>query len=259
MDCEKIKKILLNFFDNSIKIESDEKECRIAFPIYGRDNDLLELTIRKSSLPEKGKYYITDDAENISSLYLYGMNIEGDNKSKSILDSIEKTLNVKIENDELKAYANDNDLGLIISKVLSSILGIQYIQYLAKPKMITAFKQTVKIFLDEKSPDYVYNPKIKGSTGEESRFDFGYPQNKVFIDSLHATTDYWAFNRTIATCIKSVEITKITPELKVVAIYDDVDEESKNWWTSKVLHYMDTYLHYHIPWSKKEILLEIIE
>lgn len=259
MDCQKIKELLLNFFDSSIKIESDEKECRIIFPLYGRDNDLLELSIKKSSLPEKGKYYITDDAENISSLYLYGMNIEGDNKSKSILDSIEKTLNVNIENNEIRAYANDSDLGLIISKVLSSILGVQYLQYLSKPKMITAFKQTVKIFLDEVSPDYLYNPKIKGSTGEVSRFDFGYPQYKIYIDSLHATTDYWAFNRTIATCIKSIEITRITPELKVVALYDDVDEESKNWWTSKVIHYMDTYLDEYVPWSKKEKLLEIIQ
>lgn len=259
MECKKIKELLVNFFNNSIKIETDEKECKIIFPIYGRDNDLLELTVRKSSLPEKGKYYITDDAENISSLYLYGMNIEGDTKSKSILDSIEKTLDVQIENDEIKAYANDNDLGLMISKVLSSILGAQYIQYLAKPKTITAFKQTVKIFLDEKSPEYIYNPKIKGTTGEESRFDFGYPQNKIYIDSLHATTDYYAFNRTIATCIKSIEVTKINPNLKVVAIYDDVDEDSKNWWTSKVINYMDTYLYEQIPWSKKEKLLEIIQ
>lgn len=259
MDCQKVKDSLVNFFNNSIKIESDSKECRIVVPIYGRDNDLLELSVRKSSLSDRGKYYITDDAETISSLYLYGIEVEKEGKPKSILESIEKSLNVEIVDGEIRAYANDDDLGLTISKIISSILGVQYIQYLTRPKTIIAFKQKVKVFLDEKAPDYEYNAKVKGLTGEKSRFDFGFPQHDIYIDTLYGATDYYAFEQTLKTCMKSVEITRVKPELKVVAVFDDVDEESKDWWTSRSIHYMENYLYKHIPWSKKEKILEIIQ
>ena len=133
MDCEKIKTSLSDFFKNSIKVETDKKECRVVLPIYGRDKDLIEIFIRESSLKEKGKYYITDDAETISSLYGLGVEIEEDRKPKLILDSIEKSHNIEIKNGEIRTYAQEENLGLAISNIISSILGVQYIQYLSRP------------------------------------------------------------------------------------------------------------------------------
>jgi hypothetical protein len=51
------------------------------------------------------------------------------------------------------------------------------------------------------------------------------------MDSLYATSVFLANAATFAICFKSIEITGVNPKLKVIANFDDVDEESKDCWT----------------------------
>lgn len=257
MDCEHIKKLLSEFFNESIKIESDGKGCQIVFPIFGSDNDLLSLYVKKSS--EKNyQYYITDNCDTISELYTLGVEIRENSLAKEILDSIEHGLNVSIKKNEIIAYANENDLGLVISRIMSAILGIEYIRYTSRPSHIPSFRRDVKIYLTENRPDYYENIPIEGESGI-FEFDFGYVDQELFLDTLYATIPREASHVTSETIVKRFDTKEIKPKSKVIAIFDDVDKETKEVWQGNPLHFMEHFLDDYIPWSKKEKLLEIIQ
>ena len=97
MDCAHIKKMLSNYLDESIKIETTEKECNLIFPIIGHDNDLIDFHIKESN--EKNyRYYITDKGETIATLYTLGIEMKDDGTRNEILESIGHGLNVTIKN-----------------------------------------------------------------------------------------------------------------------------------------------------------------
>jgi len=257
MDCNHIKNLLSNYIDESIKVESGKKECNLIFPIFGHDSDLIDFYIRESD--EKNyRYYITDKGETIATLYTLGVEMKDDGTRNEILQSIGHGLNVLIKNDEIIAYANDNDLGLTLSKIISAILGVQYLRYISRPIHIPTFKRDVKIFLDDNRPDYAENVPIKGYSGE-FKFHFSYIQQDLYIDTLYATQVRDAQLISDEICLKKIDIKEIHPAIKIAAIYDDVDKIAKNVWKEPALKIMNNYLDRCIPWSKKEKLLEIIQ
>lgn len=258
VECEDIKKLITDFFNESIKVEANGKECLVVFPIFGSDNDLINFYVRKSS-EKKYQYYITDCCETISKLYTLGVEIKEEGMAKEILDSIEQGLNVSIKDNEIIAYANDDDIGLIISKIMSAILGVEYIRYISKPRHIPMFKKDVKIYLNEIRPEYYENISVEGKSGETFEFDFGYLDQEMYIDTLYATTPREALHLTDYTIVKKFDMGELKQKSKVVAIYDDVDKEAKDVWKGNPLYVMNHFLDEIVPWSKKEKILEIIQ
>jgi len=220
MDCDHIKKLITDFFSESIKVESDGEECQVIFPIFGSDNDLINLYIRPRKNEKDYQFYITDFCETILKLYTLGVEIRDNSEAKDILDSIEQTMNIKIKDNEIIGYANENDLGLTISQFISSLIGIEYIRYISRPRPIPTFRKDVKEYLKDNRPDYYENIPIEGISGT-FKFDFEYIDQEIYIDTLYATIPREALHVTDAAIVKKFDLKEINEKSKVMEIYDD--------------------------------------
>jgi len=225
MDCSHIKKLLRDYLDESIKISTEDNQCNLVFPIFGHDNDLVNFYIKNSSNKEN-KYYITDKGETIDTLYTLGVEIKDEGTKTEILESICAGLNIKIKDNEIIAYANDEDIGFTISRIISSILGIQYLRYISRPIHIPAFKNDVRTYLKENRPDFAEDVPIEGESGD-FKFDFGYLEEDIYFNTLYAPQNRNAQLISEELCLRNIDIKKKNSKIKIGAIYDDVDKTSK--------------------------------
>jgi hypothetical protein len=225
-------------------------------PIQGRDGDAIEFLVRQD--PKSGQATISDEAETIAGLVLNGTDIHMGPGRQLILSSVLNHFGMKVASNELTMTAKPHELADAIFRFASAVLAIQYVQYTSKPTTIKAFRDEVQVYLREVDPAFQKEPRVKGVSGEELVFDFGYRQYNLMLEAMYATSEYAAFEKTLTYCMRAVDAKKQSPKLRFGAFYDDTDKDVGPIWTPREVHFLDTWIQHPIPWSKKEKIREVL-
>ncbi len=150
----------------------------ISTPFLGMFNDTVELYCQLKD----NKIFLSDDGRTLNSLELLGVNFNKSAKRKEIIDQIALNYGITIkESKEICVEATEKTFAQKKHNLITAILEISDLYYLAKTSNSSVFREKVQIYLDEL--DMIYTPQFiaKGSTGLEFTFDFQIASKKSEI------------------------------------------------------------------------------
>jgi hypothetical protein len=153
-------------------------------PFVGLFNDTINVFVKK----ENSKILLSDDGETLRNLSLEGVDVYRSAKRKDFLDKILLNYGVRITNaKELMIEANIKDFAKKKHNLLSSIIEISDMFFLASHKISSIFKEDVENYLKEQDIVYTQQFIARGYTGIEFAFDFqiAYPKKEIVLKAFN--------------------------------------------------------------------------
>lgn len=141
--CEElIRGPLSSYLEAIVQISSEDGDCRVTLPLERNDGDPVIIWVKE----EKGGYTITDEGSTYSMLFLSGIQLDSETRSRRVsaakerfgLDSAEK---------EISVHVTEEEVGHRIFDVAQAVQWISFIEELRHPYPQTDFRTEVSDFI----------------------------------------------------------------------------------------------------------------
>lgn len=140
----------------------------ISTPFIGMFNDHIEIYVKKTS----DFIYLSDDGETLNNLSFVGVDFTRSEKRKEMLDSILRTYGVSLENGELTVKASVHDFPFKKHSLVTAIMNVCDLEFLATRKVASIFSDDVRDYLDSKDVRYNSSIYLRGNSGLDYNFNF---------------------------------------------------------------------------------------
>ncbi len=220
----------------------------ISTPFYGTYNDPIDIYIKQD---ESGSILLSDDGVTLTNLEQVGISFSHSPKRKEWLNAILCNYGLILENNELKARAdNIHDFAQKKHDMICAIFAISEMELMAKNTVSTMFNEDVRNMLNERK--IVYTPEFiaKGKTGIEFTFDFQLAGQKeeIVIKSFNVLNKMNVPNFLFSyDDIKEGRERISGKKLNSVAIINDTNKDIKN----ELITAFDTKNVPYILWSQR--------
>ena len=152
-----------------IFINKETGWTQISTPFSGIFNDTIDIYTRM----EDGIIVLSDDGQTLHNLELVGVSVTRSAKRKELLEKVLLNYGITLDSGgELWVEATEKDFPQKKHNLLSAIIEISDMFMLAKPTIVSIFKEDVQAYLEEQQ--IIYTPQFiaRGATGIEFTFDF---------------------------------------------------------------------------------------
>ena len=157
--------------DKTILRQTGEEWVQITTPYLDRNNDYLQLYIRK----ENGSYILTDDGYVITDLLDSGCPLDSP-KRQDLLKVTLAGFGVQLDGSQLLLKATPESFALKKHNLIQAMLAVNDLFYLASPYVVSLFYEDVMQWLDAAEIRYTPRVKITGKSGYDHMFDFIIPK-----------------------------------------------------------------------------------
>lgn len=168
-----IDNYLLWLRDKTILKEIKEKWVQITTPHLDRNNDCLQIYVKKG----EGGYLLTDDGYIIGDLINSGCSLDTP-KRQELLRTTVLGFGVQQDGEQLCTKATADNFCLKKHNLIQTMLAVNDLFFLSSPIISSLFYEDVVAWLDLN--DVRYTPKVKfsGKSGYDHMFDFVIPKSK---------------------------------------------------------------------------------
>ncbi|MHB1813006.1 MAG: DUF1829 domain-containing protein [Thermoplasmataceae archaeon] len=150
-----------------------EGVLELSTPFLNNSNDHMQIYISSSN----ERLRVSDDGDTIRNLRASGIELNGRIRER-VVKTVLLGLGISIEGDELMASCSFQSLPQKIHDLIQAMISIGDMYVLAKPTVISLFKEDVESFLRENGVRFVPYVKLLGKSGIDQYFDFIVPESK---------------------------------------------------------------------------------
>jgi hypothetical protein len=173
-DCKDFVNTYIEWLRQKISIEEINGICEITTPFLDRNNDHLQIYVKKLG----SGLILTDDGHTITGLKLSGCEFTTE-KRRQILHSILNGFGVRLLGDELVVEARPENFPQKKHNLIQAILSINDLFVMAAPMVASFFKEDVERFLRLNEIRFTPSINFTGRSGFVHFFDFVIPASKV--------------------------------------------------------------------------------
>ncbi len=243
-ECERLVNEYLAWLRKGLSVERVGEACELTTPFVDRHNDQLQIY----ALRENGKIVLSDDGYVISDLRSSGVDIRGERR-RDMLQTILNGFGVRVEGNELKVEASQNNLGQRVHNLVQAMLAVNDMFMVAQAHVVSLFLEDVQKFLDQNSVRYSPQVKIPGKSGFDHAIDFLIPRSSQKPERLLKAIN--APNRNsvrnyLFTVSDTREIRR--PQPSALAILNDQEHDI----AEDVFEAFKSYDVTEIPWSQRQ-------
>lgn len=228
-------------------IKGDNGWNLVITPFVGIFNDNIEIYIKQ----EYNNLYITDHGNTLDNLKMIGVNMQGSQKRRNILNGILFNYGIKTKNNELYIECDKKNFAQAKYNFVSALLEINDLEILSESNVKAIFKDDVKNWFDENRINYDVDLILRGGSGLEFTFDFHMSSfdNEIISKSFNSVTHsnltsfLYAFND-VKTERESINRKKVN----AVAIINDLNKKP----SSEYLEAIKNDGAKYILWSEKD-------
>ncbi len=218
----------------------------ISTPFIGLFNDTIDIFVKKQG----NKILLSDDGNTVENLELLGVSPLKSQKRKEVLEQILANFGIKLRNKELITEATEKDFPQKKLNLISAILEISDLCFLAKHTVASVFREDVKKFLDEQKIIYTPHFISRGKSGLEFTFDFqiAYKNTEIIIKSFNSIKNTYLTHFLFAwNDIKEVREKQTQKKVVGLAVINDVDRTVNE----EYIEALNKYGAEHILWSQR--------
>ncbi|MGE4318643.1 MAG: DUF1829 domain-containing protein [Deferribacterales bacterium] len=183
---DEIKKLIESYTkwlsEKTYGVLVDEEWARITTPFIDRNNDCIQLYIKKVG----SELVISDDGYTIDDLELSGCSLDSE-KRQDLLNVTLSGFGVVRNGNELVVKATSDNFPLKKHSLIQAMLAVNDLFYLASPYVKQLFYEDVVAWLDEKDVRYVPSVKFSGQSGFDHNFDFVVPKSRNYPERILQT------------------------------------------------------------------------
>jgi hypothetical protein len=142
--------------------------CEVNTPFAGMFNDLIDIYVKK----EGTGFLLSDDGDTFDKLSLAGLKLVSGSKRQQWVQGILSSHGISLNGTELQTRATIDNLAMKQHSLISAIIELSDLEYVAQPNVESLFVDDVRQLLDQMETIYTPNFITKGSTGIDFTFDF---------------------------------------------------------------------------------------
>ncbi len=171
-DCDLLVDNYAKWIRDTTKSRSLGELCVLTSPFLDRHNDYLQIYVER--IPEG--WTLSDDGYTLRDLRIGGLEVDTERRIE-ILGGILRSYGVTQVGDELQVTATEHTFAQKKNDLLQAMLAVDSLINVARPSILTLFKEDVARYLDEKGVRTLSDIKLTGESGLDHLFDFGIPKS----------------------------------------------------------------------------------
>ncbi|USS88508.1 DUF1829 domain-containing protein [Fructilactobacillus hinvesii] len=174
---DELKDAIDSFNQNNIKLSKTSNAIRIDTPFYNRSNDSI---ILYAIVKKDGNLHLTDGGYVIDDLMSIGINLLKSKKRRELLESKLTSFSVNIDEEthEIFTESSIQDFPIKQNLLAQSMMFVDDMFVLAKPKTNNLFIEDVQNFFDENDIRALEGPSFVDRNGMYHTYDFSIAGSK---------------------------------------------------------------------------------
>lgn len=166
-ECERLAESYAAWIRQNIQVKTLGESCVLTSPFVDRHRDFLQISVERTT----DGLLLSDDGYVLRDLHISGLDPDTEHR-KEALEAVLRSFGISIHDGELQVLATNRTFAQRKHDLIQAMLAVGDLVYMARPTVVSLFKEDVARFLSEKGVRFVADFKLTGQSGLDHPFDF---------------------------------------------------------------------------------------
>lgn len=166
-ECERLAESYAAWIRQNIQVKAVGESCVLTSPFVDRHRDFLQIYVEKTN---EG-LLLSDDGYVLRDLHISGLDPDTEHRREAF-ETVLRSFGVSMQDGELRVLATNRTFAQRKHDLVQAMLAVGDLVYMARPTVVSLFKEDVAKFLGEKGVRFVADLKLTGQSGLDHPFDF---------------------------------------------------------------------------------------